>query len=358
MNFKDTIIQLSERAEKLRHSLSTEEATKTSLVLPFIQALGYDIFNPMEVVPEFTCDVGTKKGEKVDYAVLKDGAPVILIECKHCDQDLEAHGNQLLRYFSVSKAKFGVLTNGLIYRFYTDLYAPNKMDETPFLEVDMLSPKDNQIDELKKFHKSCFDVEKILDSAEELRITGDVKAAIISEFQSPTPEFVKFLIKKFSKGVVTQKMIDWASPFVKKSFDQYVNDLVNETLASAIKSRQKKEEPEIREELPEGVVYMSDDGAVVTTQEELDGFNIVRAILYEIVDVSRITYRDAQSYFSVLFDDNNRKPVCRLYFNGKKKYVATFDREKKEKRNDINSLNDIYRLSDELKTTVKFYLNI
>jgi hypothetical protein len=139
MDFKDLIKQLSEKIEKVKENLQTEEATKNALIMPFLQALGYDIFNPLEVVPEFTCDIGTKKGEKIDYAILKDDKPVVLIECKHWQQNLNLHDNQLLRYFNVSNAKFGVLTNGIIYKFYTDLETPHKMDEKPFLEVHFVS---------------------------------------------------------------------------------------------------------------------------------------------------------------------------------------------------------------------------
>lgn len=149
MDFKDAIKQISDRIVKLKDNLQTEEATKNALVMPFLNALGYDVFNPLEVLPEMTCDIGTKKGEKIDYAILKDGKPVILIECKHWEQDLNLHDNQLLRYFNVSPAKFGVLTNGIVYRFYTDLESPNKMDSRPFLEVNLLDIKDYQIEELK-----------------------------------------------------------------------------------------------------------------------------------------------------------------------------------------------------------------
>ena len=86
MDFKGHIKQLSERVAKLKENIGTEEATKTAFIMPFIQALGYDVFDPTEVVPEFTCDLGIKKGEKIDYAIYKDGQPIILIECKNWQQ--------------------------------------------------------------------------------------------------------------------------------------------------------------------------------------------------------------------------------------------------------------------------------
>ncbi|GHU96731.1 hypothetical protein FACS1894156_8070 [Bacteroidia bacterium] len=141
MDFKDSLVQLAARIEKLKGNIATEEATKNALIMPFIQALGYDVFDPTEIVPEFTCDIGTKKGEKIDYAIMQNGKPAVLIECKHWQQNLELHDNQLLRYFNVANAKFGILTNGITYRFYTDLEAPNKMDEKPFMEITLTIPQ-------------------------------------------------------------------------------------------------------------------------------------------------------------------------------------------------------------------------
>jgi len=133
MDFKDQIKQLGERVIRLKDQIQTEEATKNAFIMPFIQALGYDVFNPLEVVPEFTADIGIKKGEKVDYAIMKEGQPIILIECKWWGDNLDVHNSQLFRYFHTTKSKFGLLTNGIQFRFYTDLMETNKMDEKPFL---------------------------------------------------------------------------------------------------------------------------------------------------------------------------------------------------------------------------------
>lgn len=149
MEFNERIKQFSERVSMLKGTISTEEATKMSLVVPLFQLLGYDVFNPTEFCPEYTADIGIKKGEKVDYAILEDNQPTILIECKSCSEQLDKHASQLFRYFSTTPSKFGILTNGIIYRFYTDLEESNKMDLIPFLEIDMLSLKDSSINELK-----------------------------------------------------------------------------------------------------------------------------------------------------------------------------------------------------------------
>lgn len=165
MDFKDQIKQIGDRVAKAKEHINTEEATKHSFVMPFIQALGFDVFNPLEVVPEFVADLGIKQGEKVDYAIFKDGSPIMLVECKWHGAKLDVHNSQLFRYFHVSKAKFGILTNGIEYRFYTDLIEPNKMDERPFFTFNITDLKEVQAEELKKFHKSYYNAETIFNTA-------------------------------------------------------------------------------------------------------------------------------------------------------------------------------------------------
>jgi hypothetical protein len=349
MDFKDSIYQLSNRVEKLKDSICTEEATKNAFIMPFINSLGYDVFNPLEVVPEMTCDIGTKKGEKVDYAIMKDGSPILLVECKHWAQNLTLNDNQLLRYFHVSKAKFGLLTNGIIYKFYTDLIEPNIMDKKPFLEIDITDIKDNQIEELKKFHKSYFDIDRILSSASELKYTSELKTLLAAEFASPNPELVKYFAKQVYDGVITAKLLEEFTDLTKRSIASYVNDLISERLKSAMQTEdvEAKDISIISEE--------QEDSKIITTEEEIESYMVVKAILRSVTDVSRIVYRDAQTYFAILFDNNNRKPICRMYFNGSKKYIATFDENKKETKNEISSLDDIYNYSKELIDVISFY---
>ena len=354
MDFKDSIKQLAERVEKLKDNICTEEATKNAFIMPFINSLGYDVFNPLEVIPEMTCDIAMKKGEKIDYAIMKDGEPILLIECKHWAQDLNLHDNQLIRYFNVSKAKFGLLTNGVTYRFYTDLIEPNKMDEKPFLEIDMTDIKDNQIEELKKFHKSYFDIGKILSSASELKYTGELKTIIAKEFANPTPDFVKFFARQVYDGMITSKLLEQFTLLTKKSISNYINDLISERLKSALKTEETVEKNANEDDLVEET---HDDNKIVTTEEELEAYRIIKSICREKVDVSRIVYRDAQTYFSILLDDNNRKCICRMYFNSSNKYVATIDENKKDVKHLIDSLDDLYKYSEDYFKTIDVYEN-
>jgi len=355
MDFKDIIKQLSDRFQKSKDLVKTEEATKHSLIMPFIQALGYDVFNPLEVVPEFVADLGIKTGEKVDYAILNNGDPVILIECKHWSADLNPHNSQLFRYYHTTKAKFGLLTNGFEYRFYADLVEPNKMDEKPFFVFQINDPKDNQIEELKKFHKAYYDFETIVNTASELKYISELKQLIHNEINNPSPEFVRYFGKQVYPSVMTQKVLDQFTSLVRKTFSHYINDLITDRLKSALS---KDEQTKLEAAAIENASIESDqsESKIVTTVEEMEAYQIVRSIIRKVIPVDRVFYRDAQSYFSILADDNNRKPICRLYLNSQtKKYIGVFDENRVEKKFEIKVLDDIFQYSDNLiKTSEKF----
>lgn len=352
MDFKDQIKTIADRVSKLKEQIQTEEATKNAFIMPFLQALGYDVFNPLEVVPEYITDIGTKKGEKIDYAIFKDGNPTILVECKHWAQNLNLHDGQLLRYFHVSKAKFGILTNGVVYRFYSDLVQPNKMDEKPFLEFNITEIKDNQVEELKKFHKTIFDADSITNTASELKYTNELKHLLQQELANPSADFVKHFARQVYPSVVTAKVLEQFTNLTKKSIQQHISDLITERLKTALT---KEDEKTKEQEAIESEKSKTEEIKVVTTTEELEGFMIVKTILRQKISADRIQYRDAQSYFAILLDDNNRKTICRLYLNGSKKYLVTLDEQKKEVKHEINSLDDIFKHAETLLTIVENY---
>ena len=195
MSLEDDLQAISARIPDQIDHLQTEEATKTALVMPFINALGYNVFDPTEVVPEFTADIGTKRGEKVDYAIIKDGKPIILFECKAASVELDdSHASQLFRYFVNTPAHFGILTNGIIYRFHSDLDAPNVMDQKPFMELNMLDLDDGAVKELERFTKSAFDLESTIEAAGELKYTREIKRILAQQLRDPSGEFIRFLL--------------------------------------------------------------------------------------------------------------------------------------------------------------------
>lgn len=359
MELLDELQSLSAKIKQQAAVIQTEEATKSAFVMPFInKVLGYDVFDPTEVTPEFICDVGIKKGEKIDYAILKNNEIQILVECKKIGEPLNVnHASQLFRYFHVTNARISILTNGQIYKFFTDLDAPNKMDEKPFLELDLLDIDENVVPEIAKLTKSTFDVESIVNAAGELKYVSQIKKIISTQFNNPEEDFVKFFASRVYDGILTLKVRELFTSLTKKASSQWLNDQVNERLKSAISGAQQQPlaiEP--KEEIVEqALVPVEDDDGIVTTEIEIEGFHIVKSIIRTVVEPSRITYRDTKSYFGVLLDDNNRKPICRLHFNRSQLYVGLFDSDKKETRYPIEVLDDIYQHAEQLKITAEGY---
>lgn len=368
MDFKDQILQLSDRIKKQKDSIYTEEATKNAFIMPLIASLGYDVFNPFEVVPEMDCDLIKKKGEKIDYAIMKDENPILLIECKHCKQDLNLHDTQLQKYFVASKSRFGVLTNGIEYRFYTDLEKVNIMDERPFLVVNMLDLSDADIEQLKKLHKSYYNENNVLSTANELKYTTEIKEIFNKEIQSPTSDFVRFFAKQiYTTGQITQKVVEMFTPLVKKSMSMVINDIIAERLNTAMKNDEQVEDTtnisnnlpnspkeNTESKLPEGIVYMDKEAGIITTQEEMDAYNIVRSILRRSVDASRITYKDYKTYFVISLDNSQWYWICRISIGARKKQIGIpVNKYKSCDWIQIDSIDDIFKYADRLEESIK-----
>jgi hypothetical protein len=354
--------------------VQTEEATKNAFIMPFISnVLGYDVFDPSEVVPEFIADVGVKKGEKVDYAIFKDGQVQILIECKKIGDPLDLrYASQLFRYFAVTSARIAILTNGQQYHVYTDGDLPNRMDEKPFLMFDLLDIDRTLVPEIQKFSKDSFDIDSVVSAAEELKYIGGIRRIIAAEVKEPSEEWVRFFVNRIYEGRTTQRILDQFRPLVAKALNQYVGDQVNSRLKTALGD--DAPDPNRSTELapppapaPIGQAVLAEAPAaeaagvagpdVVTTDEELEGFNIVRAIAVSEVGPERIHHRDGKTYFAILLDNNNRKPIIRLHLNGKSvKFVTTFEGTKDGTRRDIGSVVDIYTVAaEQIRQAIRQY---
>ncbi len=347
MDIQTKLGELQKRTMEHREVLLTEEAAKTALVMPFIQALGYDVFNPSEVIPEYTADVGTKKGEKVDYAICHGGKIRILIECKPSNVALNLnHASQLFRYFSVTDARLAILTNGVVYQFYSDVEATNKMDDKPFFtfSMDALKPTDGRT--VEKFTKLSFDIDKIVQEAGLLKLQSLLRKELEKEMAEPSEEFVRMMATRVHEGRVTAQVRENFGKMVVATFSSIIRDKVNERLSTALNATGPSMTDQ--DEAPP-----SDPEIVVTTEEEVSGFHIIQAIASKVVKPKRIVMRDAQSYCAILLDDNNRKTIARLHFNGvTKKYVGTFS-DKDETRHLIGDLTEIYQLSDHIEKRIK-----
>ncbi|WP_079478680.1 type I restriction endonuclease [Halobacillus salinus] len=353
-DFNEKIRGLGERVEKMKDNIQTEEATKTSIIMPFFQMLGYDVFNPSEFTPEYIADVGIKKGEKVDYAIMHEGEPLILIEAKALTEVLTKHDSQLFRYFGTTKAKFGILTNGVTYKFFTDLEEQNKMDPTPFFTFDLLDIRDSTLAELSKFKKENFDVDKIFNTASELKYNGKIKELLSELWDNPSEDFTHFVLNNVYEGRKTKNVVSQFEPIIKKAFKQFINEMVNDKLNAALKTTsgevdQGKEDPQEAEEDEE-----KSKPEIITTEEEIQGFAIARLILSEVVDEERVHYRDNKSYFNILIDDNIRKWVCRLGLNSENnKYIQLNNEERTSFP--INRVSEITKHRDEIRSVAESF---
>ena len=357
MDFIDEVRTRSGRfASRVEH-LDTEEATKNSLVLPFIQMMGYSIFDPTEVVPEFTADVGTKKGEKVDYALMQDGKPAVLIECKRYGSNLnEEDMSQLLRYFTVTDARFGILTDGIIYRFFSDLDQPNMMDPKPFFEFNMLDFTEPQVEELKRFTKSAFDMSEIVDAARELKYTTDIKRVLAEELASPSEDFVGFIIRRVYEGRVTRPVREMFSSLAHQAFTQFINDRINDRLKSALEREGEPEKPSEEQAPPEPEVSQEDEEPEITPLE-LESFTIIKAILRDTIDVRRLQLYPGMRFATVyLYESGDKNDAgrlfCRLLFKTSNLRINLPDRPfgTNDPLDDIDSLFDY---GDRLRDAVK-----
>lgn len=344
MDFKDAILKLSEKIVKQKEMVATEEATKTAFILPMINALGYDVFDPTEVVPEMDCDLIKVKGEKIDYAIIKDGDPIMLIECKGSKQVLDLHSTQLQKYFVASKSRFGVLTNGVEWRFYTDIDKLNIMDTKPFLVVNMLDLSNDDIEQLKKFHKAYYSEQEIISTANELRYMTEIKAIVQKEISNPSPLFVKYFAKQVCSGCVWQSVIEQFTPFVKQAFSSVINDIIQDRLNSAIKNEEQNTET-----LTTNNTALEDSG-IVTTQEELDAFEIVKTILSEKYDISDIYYKDFKTYFLVYYAKEPYWWICRLSLKRYSKFIIFPDKghSGNYEKVELSNINELYSLKDKL----------
>jgi len=346
--------QLYERVDALKDQINTEEATKNAFVMPFIQILGYDIFNPTEVIPEHICDIGTKKGEKIDYVIKKNNEPILIIECKHWKEKVDAHNSQLHRYYHVSKSKFGVLTNGHVYNFYADLEKPNIMDEKPFFTLNLSNLKESSLKILENFTKNGYNLEQILDSAEDLKYIKAIRNEFEKELQEPSDEIVKLLVNRFFEKPLTAPRMIAFKEYTKKAFSNSINESINFRLKNALNITEAV--PSKTQDQNSSVNDVAEAVKFVTTEEEVEGSQIVKAILREVLSSSRISFRDTQSYFGILLDDNNRKPICRLHFNSSNKYIEVFNNGKDNgEKKLLSSLDEIYNYKAELLSTVKNY---
>lgn len=357
MDFSDKIKQFAKRIESMKGNLTTEEATKTALIMPLFQILEYDIFNPLEFVPEFTADVGVKKGEKVDYAILEDGKPLILIEAKSVNDKLKKHDAQLFRYFTATEAKFAILTNGITYKFFTDLEEKNKMDDKPFLVLNLLDIDDTKISHLKKFTKSNFDVEDIFDIASELKYTNLIKTQLNKQLNNPSDEFVRFIIADFYSGIKTANVVEKFRPIVKKSMSQFVNDFMSEKLKSLLEDNDIGSNKKVSRKEKTDNTSKETDKSPSLTDGELKALDIIKNISKSIIDPNDITYIKIGNELNIIYKDDPIKWICKTNLSAPKKTIFLPDDEQGSLQYFMDDVTDIEELGEVIIKIVGCYFH-
>lgn len=363
MTFEDELKEFIKTIpEKLEH-IDSEETSKIALITPFLRLMGYDTTNPAEVKAEYTADVGTKQGEKVDFAVLEDGHPIIFIECKSAANELSTDNiSQLYRYFSITDIQIGILTNGVDYKFFTTGEDNNRMDEKPFLDLNLLNLTKKDIKELEKFKKVNFDVDEVVSRADNLKYRNLIKKALVSEFESPSEDFIKAIGQQVYEGRLTPNIKERFGNLITISITEIINERVNKTLNDAVASNEEEQEDNNAIEVEEEI---NDDG-IITTATEKEGYFIVKSIASELVDPDRVAIRDRKNYCNILFDNNQRFPIVRFYFNNEDHLRVEFYDEitltknggKKGEKIDIEGVSDLYNHKQRMLNVIQQYLDM
>lgn len=368
MELLDEIQALGKRVREYGPNIKSEEATKNTLIMPFIKMLGYDPFNLNEVIPEFSASVGEYKDSRVDYAIMSEGKPIMIIECKAFGEELNSKKcSQLNHYFTgCDDARVAILTDGNRYLFFSDLEKPNKMDSKPYMELLVEKPDTSLLPELKKLSKENFNIEDAVSSASLLKYSREFKRIMAEQLESPDDEFVRFFIKKCYNKVVTANVKDRLTPVLKESLALFIKERVNERLTSAfddVNDTRKDTKPVVKDEKPEeppAVPEVNDESehGIVTTEDEFAAYYVIKSILHGMVKPQNVIINDFKSYCNICYARKSQV-IVRLYFNKLPYKVAVLDMGSDGKKNQdpvqIESLDDLFKFADRIKSAVKEY---
>lgn len=359
MAFEDEILEFAkEIPAKLEH-IDTEETTKIALITPFLRLMGYDTTNPAEVRAEYTADVGSKKGEKVDFAILEDDEPIIFIECKPATNDLNTDNiSQLFRYVAITDVQIGLLTNGIEYKFFTT-GDDNKMDEKPFLDIDILNLTKKDIKELEKFAKPNFNVDEVVSRADNLKYRNLIKKTLLSEFEEPSEEFVIAIARQVYDGILTPNVKERFGALIAVAVNEIIGEKINRSLKDAIANNEEEQEDNLDEEI-------DIENGIITTDTEKEGYFIIRSIASEVINPDMVAIRDRKHYCNILYDNNQRYPIVRFYFNNEEhlrvefydKITLTKNGGKKGEKVDIENVSELYNYKERILSVINEYLEM
>ena len=316
MGLFEDLRNLSELFKKRKEHIKGEEATKHALVLPFLQTLGYDVYDPTEVRPEFIADFAKKKAngrfEKVDYLIQIKGEPAILVECKAIDAVVDAHDGQLRSYFNaVTSVRLAIVTNGLLYRFFTDLKLQNIMDDDPFLEFNMLQFSERAAGLIVPFTKARFNSGAIKPHAEEVISLSKITDFVNELLRNPSEAFVKLIISELNlvgDRRVNANVVARFEPIVKKAIKAALLDIVTKPIQQMQEPQQPtlpaapQEPPAASPPLPPAPLSppaLAQDPGIITTPEEREIFEVIKGICADSPSKGTVQYKDAVNFFAI-----------------------------------------------------------
>ena len=331
MAFEDDIIRHAEQIKVRLPHIKGEEAAKQALVVPFLQVLGYDVWDPREVQPEYIADFAKKKSngqmEKIDYALHISGAPAVFIECKSADKELDDHDGQLARYFNATPSvRVAILTNGVRLKIFTDLLQQNIMDAKPWLDVDLRELKSAEIDALKKLRKADFVPNQVVSLAEEMVYYNAIVTFVAIQLGDPSETFVRFVAGEIPTiGRITSKVVERLTPIMRKAIKTAILQHLHDRSIDPRARYQRGAAggclgPAALPEPAATPAGESRDG-VVTTREELESFSIIQKMIKEVAPDAMVSYRDSKTYFTII-QKNVRKWFVRLGVERQPYWVA------------------------------------
>jgi len=323
-NFIQRLKSHIEHVKKVGEHCTTEETTKQALILPLLDILGFNPYDPTKVLAEFAADFpGVKATERVDYALYCNGQPVMFIEAKPFVANLTNHAPQLSRYFNSSLGvTIGAITNGREWRFFTDLINTNVMGEKPFLTIDFTKANPEDLTQLAEFKHDNFHAEKLRFFAEENQYIQQFKAVIKKSINEVDIDFVRYVAQQANiQRQLNTKFLESIQPFVKQAVQQAISDTVvkglsSPTVITAQPVEQKIVESkakEIIEEKPDFIVN-PDNEKIITTKDEQELLRIVNELLPGVT----LEGRDTESYYSVLFQGKTNRWLFRYDVNRKR----------------------------------------
>ena len=350
--FREKLTAFAQRAVDIAPNCKNEEGTKQFLILPFLSVLGYDDRNPNEVCPEHGADFSDKYKNRVDYAILKNGTPIIAIECKCCGAPLKEERGQLRAYFNAAPTvKMGVLTDGIVWEFYADSDAPNLMDSAAFLTVDLREIARGKIeksllDSLSALQKVSFDPENIGAEAKRKLVFQSILKNITALAESPSAEFTRMMIQAAGLTHIRSRALAEYQDLVREAFSEFINVRILKRLDLPARDVVKAPTPLPVAQVPQ--VGASSQEKIRTTQTELELFEYVKRRLSFLVkeedlfsEINSIKYRDYQGKFVVFYKKERKGRLFDFVEGEKPRYRFQFGDAGEVESDDLAGIDEL-----------------